>query len=479
MPVVMTASHPHAMARQVVSGQDPLRRTGRTLLRVAAASLVVVAAGPVAVAAAESPIIVITSPLNGSSTNNQTPVFSGNTNDFEEPLPSEVKLTIYKGATPGGTVQETRKSSFATGAWSLAPLKPLTPGIYTAVAEQENGLEPATSNAVTFTVDTTPPLVTLSSPVAGSSTSSGSVAVSGSAGTASGDLPTVMVHLSVGEAIGASLETLVVQASNGSWSTTVGGLNPGTYTVQAEQRDEAGNIGLSAQATFTVNPPAVVLPTTPSPPPAASFKWFPSVPHTGEPVALVSTSTDASSPITGFAWDLTSTGAFSAGKPVLSTSFSTPGAHVVRLRVTDADGLSSVAVETIQVAGAPLILMQPFPIVRIAGTETSSGVNLSLLTVQAPVAARVTVTCRGRGCKRKSESLLARSSRSNSKASSVLLAFRRFQRSLPAGVVLEIRVTKPGEIGKYTRFAIRRQQLPVRTDACLGPTDPRPISCPS
>src|ERR1019366_4053130 len=130
--------------------------------------------------------------------------------------------------------------------------------------------------------------------------------------------------------------------------------------------------------------------------------WFPSAPKTGENVSLVSTSTDGTSPITAFAWALSSNGAFVAGKPLLTTSFSTPGGHVVRLRVTDANGLSSVATQTIQVTSTPLILMQPFPIVRIAGSETSSGVRLRLLTAQAPIGARVTVSCRGRGCPAKS-----------------------------------------------------------------------------
>jgi PKD domain len=232
---------------------------------------------------------------------------------------------------------------------------------------------------------------------------------------------------------------------------------------------------MSAPVTFTVTTPAVA--TTPPPTsPVASFKWFPSAPKTGESVSLVSSLTDTVSPITAFAWALTSSGAFHAGKPVLTTSFSTPGGHTVRLRVTDANGLSSVAAETIEVTSPPLTLMQPFPIVRIGGSDTSSGVKLSLLTVQAPVGARVTVRCRGRGCPVKSESRLAASSKN--RAAAVLLAFRRFECPLRAGVILEIRVSKPGEIGKYTSFAIRRNKLPVRVDVCLGPTDPKPIACP-
>ena len=39
----------------------------------------------------------------------------------------------------------------------------------------------------------------------------------------------------------------------------------------------------------------------------------------------------------------------------------------MRLQVRDASGQSGTVAETIQVAARPLTLMQPFPIVRIAG----------------------------------------------------------------------------------------------------------------
>src|SRR5205807_9144053 len=100
------------------------------------------------------------------------------------------------------------------------------------------------------------------------------------------------------------------------------------------------------------------------------------------------------------------------GGAVLTTSFSTPGAHVVRLRVTDAYGLSSVATETIRVIGPVAALMQPFPVVRIAGRETPSGVKLTLLRVQqVPAGTRITVRCKGRRCPIKSERRVAASSK--------------------------------------------------------------------
>ena len=274
----------------------------------------------------------------------------------------------------------------------------------------------------------------------------------------------------------------------GTWSLTLPEPLPGgTYTAVATQENE-GHEKSEASVTFTVvgssPPPVVTGPTVPTPagpsgppPPAASFSWFPSSPEIGQSVSLVSTSTDTASPITAFAWALTGDGAFQAGGQLLTTSFSTPGSHVVRLRVTDANGLTSVATQTIHVTSAPLTLMQPFPIVRIAGSVTSSGVRLRLLTAQAPVGARVTVSCRGRGCPTKSEGQVALSRKGN--PSTVVVEFRRFERFLRAGVILDVWISKPGNIGKFTAFRIRRGKLPVRVDMCLDATGVSPLVCPS
>jgi hypothetical protein len=328
---------------------------------------------------------------------------------------------------------------------------------------------------VTFTLDTALPHISLTYPASGSSTSGESQLVRGSADTT--DLPAITIKLFPGSTIGAQapVEVLTVPAVNGSWSATVGGLSPGTYTVQAEQHDEAGNTGTSGPVTFTLTAPVATMPA--HRPPIASFRWYPIAPHTGEPVLLVSSSTDTASPITAFAWALTSNGAFGVGKPVLTTSFATPGPHVVRLRVTDADGLSSVDAETITVTRQPLVLMQPFPIVRIAGSETAAGARITLLTVQAPVGARVRVSCYGRSCPAHSESRVAFSTKRKGRGT-VQIAFRRFERSLRAGVLLEIRIYKDGQIGKYTRFVIRSRKLPERVDTCLGPTGTKPMVCP-
>jgi hypothetical protein len=46
-------------------------------------------------------------------------------------------------------------------------------------------------------------------------------------------------------------------------------------------------------------------------------------------------------------------------------------------------------------------------------------------------------------------------------------------------VTLEILISKPGEIGKYTRFTVRRHRLPLRVDTCLDPSGVSPVVCPS
>ena len=56
---------------------------------------------------------------------------------------------------------------------------------------------------------------------------------------------------------------------------------------------------------------------------------------------------------------------------------------------------------------------------------------------------------------------------------------RRFaRRILRPGSVVQVWVTRPGEIGKYTRLRIRSGKRPVRVDRCLMPGSRRPARCP-
>jgi hypothetical protein len=343
---------------------------------------------------------------------------------------------------------------------------------------------------VMFTADAAAPKVTLNSPPSPSDDTTPSFT-----GTAS-NTTTVTVRIYAGAAAkGTFVSTATATGTGGAWVSgdAQPALSNGKYTAVAVQANSvaAESSGKSAPVMFTVTPPPVGTPAetpgptpTPSPtptpgaaaaPPLAAFKWFPPAPQAGEAVSLVSISTDAASPITGFAWALTSNGPFQSAGAFLTTSFSSPGAHVVRLLVTGADGLSSTATETINVVGSATPLMQPFPVVRIAGTETASGVRLRLLMVQQmPSGATITVRCKGRGCPIKAARRVAVSSKRGSSA----VEFRRFERSLRFGITLEVLVFKPGEIGKYTRFVIRHGKLPERVDMCLDLAGDKPMVCP-
>ncbi|MGH2863687.1 MAG: hypothetical protein ACRDJX_00400, partial [Solirubrobacteraceae bacterium] len=332
--------------------------------------------------------------------------------------------------------------------------------------------------AVTFTVDANPPAVTLVSPSNGSATAGSSQTLSGSAGVEEGDLPNVTVQLYAGSTVsGEALESITVDASGGAWSAVFGGLSPGTYTAEAEQDDDVGNVGHSEPATFTVLAAPALAVTMPSPP-VASFSWFPVAPHTGEAVSLVSTSTDASSAITSFGWALAGDGVFGPGGSTLSTSFSTAGPHVVQLQVLDANGQSSTVSETIPVGARVIPLMQPFPVVRIAGTFSVAGARIGVLTALAPVGATVRVTCRGGGCPAKPVRVVA-TARARSSASTALVTFHRFERSLRPGAVLDVWISNADRIGKFTRFVIRRAKPPARTDRCLNPAGNTPLACPA
>jgi hypothetical protein len=119
-------------------------------------------------------------------------------------------------------------------------------------------------------------------------------------------------------------------------------------------------------------------------------------------------------------------------------------------------------------APVPLVPLafDPFPVVRIKGELTAKGARVTLLSVQAPRDVRIDVDCTGTDCP-------ARHYRSPAGKHRL----RKFERNLRAGTRLEVRVTKPGYIGKFTAFVIRRRAEPKRSDRCLAPGATRPVLC--
>lgn len=117
---------------------------------------------------------------------------------------------------------------------------------------------------------------------------------------------------------------------------------------------------------------------------------------------------------------------------------------------------------------APQLVLPP--LVRLAGRPTSRGARIRLLEVFAPLGATVTVRCRGRTCPYR---LRTRP------VTRIRMTFRGFRRRrLAAGTIVEVLITAPNRIGKYTAFGIRRRKSPLRVDFCLPPGAISPTVCP-
>jgi hypothetical protein len=213
-------------------------------------------------------------------------------------------------------------------------------------------------------------------------------------------------------------------------------------------------------------------------PPDASFAFFPSDPVSGEPVHFVSYACDPDGSLIEQAWDFNGDGITDASGTDVTTSFAA-GSHAVSLRATPKVGLPVVRTQTVGVApGSPQYvlphpfdppLLNPFPIVRMVGRFTETGVRVRFLSVRAPVCSRATVSCRGRGCPFRKRSQLVGRHASRIRP----LAGKR----LRAGVRLTVLVRKRDRVGKFTRFQIRRDRPPRRVDRCVRFGETTPIPC--
>ena len=220
--------------------------------------------------------------------------------------------------------------------------------------------------------------------------------------------------------------------------------------------------------------------------PTAAFDYRPAAPIADQQVTFFSTSDDPDKNIESTDWDLDGDGSFETGGSSVARSFPT-GSFNVSVRVTDTEGSFSIATQTIVVSAPPpatqapqisssgpqLRLLNPFPIVRIAGRIGRAGTRFRVLSVNAPSGSTVTVRCRGRGCPFKASKRSAKVSRQ--------VRIRKLERRLlRAGSSIRIFVTKPGTIGKYTSIRIRGGKPPRRSDRCLMPeNNTKPVKCPS
>ncbi|MDA0182956.1 hypothetical protein OJ997_21775 [Solirubrobacter phytolaccae] len=112
-------------------------------------------------------------------------------------------------------------------------------------------------------------------------------------------------------------------------------------------------------------------------------------------------------------------------------------------------------------------MIKPFPVIRMSGQLTTSGADISVLTVKAPKGTKIQVSCSGKGCPTKS---LARATK--------VVHLTKFEAVLRAGIKLRVTVSKPGYISKVTTFQIRKGKAPLRSDQCQTPGENKLTRCP-
>ena len=198
--------------------------------------------------------LAIVSPSTGTWADAGGPTFSGTALDGAG-YSSTVTVRLYAGPAAGGSPVTSWTTQRSGTAWVTTVPDPLADGQYTAQAEQENAGGAVTrSAAVTFTVDSVAPQVSLAAPPGGSSVADSTPTFSGGAGSAAGDAAQVLVYVYRGPRdTGTPVAVLDAPRTGSSFSVEAHSALPvGTYTARAEQGDAAGNTGHSPSRTFAV-----------------------------------------------------------------------------------------------------------------------------------------------------------------------------------------------------------------------------------
>jgi hypothetical protein len=107
------------------------------------------------------PTVTLTGPANGSRTNDTTPLITG-TADSATGDSTTVTAKIYSGTSATGSPVQTKAGSRSGTSYSFSLTTALAQGTYTAVVTQtDTSGNTGTSNANTFTIDTTAPTATI------------------------------------------------------------------------------------------------------------------------------------------------------------------------------------------------------------------------------------------------------------------------------------------------------------------------------
>ena len=244
--------------------------------------------------------------------------------------------------------------------------------------------------------------------------------------------------------------------------------SPGEQVVRLRVTDDAGAPSAVATETVTVSP------LLGNRLPVAQFSISDREPEVGQQISLRSFSYDPDGAVVSQRWDLDGDGDFdeNATGRTAFTTFLRAGPRILRLRVEDSSGAFQTETVNITVKKRPAstpLLLNPFPVIRFAGTVTARGARVRILEVQAPRRSKITVRCAGKTCPAK---------RLTKTSATRRVRFKRMAGFLKAGTVITVAVRKGNLIGKHTRWLVRAGKLPKRRDLCLYPGRSKPARCP-
>ncbi len=209
-----------------------------------------------------APVITILSPSAGAYvTNSKQPVVF---TIVDETGGSGINLSSLVVKQDGTAVASgTMKQTAITNGYSVTytPAAALSDGSHTVTVEvSDNDGNAATAKSTTYTVDTVPPTLNLTSPANGLITAAAALNVSGSTNDSTSSPVTIAIKLN-----GADQGSVTV-ASNGSFSKTVT-LASGSNTIEVTATDAAGKVSsVTRTVTLDTSVPKVVSATiTPNP----------------------------------------------------------------------------------------------------------------------------------------------------------------------------------------------------------------------
>jgi RHS repeat-associated protein len=376
----------YAFAALVAVGTTPFTVAssdgfGQSAMRGVSVSRAAPPAPPPVQSGDTQPPTILLGPSLPNSPVNVNPSLSGTVTDTQTGV-STLKVSLDGGAFTTVTLNAGGQFTLTTG----LPTGGTADGVHSVrLRATDRAGNIADVFAGTFTLDTTPPSLVLTSPASGASTNT-NITVTGQASDALAGLSKVELSLD-----GGSLAPLTLNATGGfTKSTTLAldGTADGSHTVLVRATDEAGNVK-QASVTWTLDtrPPTAPTfgldPASDSPPVGDSQTYLRPVTLDGttEPgatVALVggtqTTTADAS-------------GHFAlTGVPLLA------GANALTVRATDGAGNSSTFSKTITLLPPPTLQPPSIAVSLSDDTAPGGGTNNDHVTSDPSAAGTVTTS---------------------------------------------------------------------------------------